>query len=30
MDREAETASLIRDFTNLTNTVILSPRRYLR
>lgn len=27
-DREEETASLTRDFINLTNTVILSPRRW--
>ena len=27
-DREEETASLVRDFRNLTNTVLISPRRW--
>ena len=27
-DREGETASLVRDFNNLTNTIIISPRRW--
>lgn len=28
MDREDEAASLVRDFVNLTNTIIISPRRW--